>query len=416
MTQTQRPGRSKGGVSRRGEVMTYATGMTTDSLTDLIGFIVPLWALSLGMGPMELGILVSAKAFVPSFLAIHGGVLMDRYGTRLVLLLMAAGCTLIPPFFILSSWFPALLLLQMAIGTVTSFAWMGAQSLAVDIGRKNPAIVGRFSFFARIGVMLAPVTAGALWDLFPPWVAFVSVSVVGALFWLSVKLIPPTDLETSQGSAASSDQPFRWRDLMPRLSDYVGAIGLLALPVVAFVVIVSSVRIASATMLHSFYIIYLSEIGLQATVIGAFITLSQLAAAGGTLVAARLSRVIAIHWVFLGAVAVSIFGVFSTPLYGASLGILALAIAMRGLGQGISQPVMFIILSRAVGKDIQATAIGLRATGNRISSLTIPLVMGAIAEFWNLDATFLLTGMVLLAILGAAGTWLAMATRGKTAA
>lgn len=392
-------------VSRRGEFGTYAAGMLTDSQSELISFVIPLYALALGLGPLQLGILVSAKAVLPSVLAIHGGVLMDRYGTRLVMSLMAAASALIPPLFPIATWFPALLLLQMAIGVVTSFSWMGAQTLAVTVGRDNPKVVGRFAFFARIGVMCAPVAAGAMWDFLPHWVAFMAIAVVGAAFWIAVRSIPPADLGEDKPEDAPR-QPFRIGDIMPRLGDYIGAIGLLAIPAVAFVVVVSSVRITSALLQHSFYIIYLREVGLQATFIGLFATLSQAMAALGALSAARFTRFIHPQWVFLGAVTTSMLCIYSTPIFGSAFVLLAAAIALRGFAQGTSQPLMYTILSRAAGPDARATSIGLRSTGNRFSTLVVPVFMGAVAQFWGLHATFFVTGAILLAILATAGFWL----------
>jgi hypothetical protein len=69
---------------------------------------------------------------------------------------------------------------------------------------------------------------------------------------------------------------------------------------------------------------------------------------------------------------------------------------------------MYGILSRAVGPEIQATAIGLRSTGNRFSALILPVMMGAIAKVWGLNATFYVTGGLMLAILVILGTWVAL--------
>ncbi len=396
--------------SRRSQYALYAVGLLTDGQSDLIGLIIPLWAIALGLGPLELGILISAKGILPSLLAIHGGVLMDRYGTWLMLFLMGAACTLIPPLFAIVTWFPALFLLQMALGLAMSFAWMGAQSLAIIVSRNDTVILGRFSFFARIGVMVAPVIAGALWDYAPHWVAFLAVAAAGAAYWQAVRLLPRAEIDGPPPTEheKAKQPPFRFMDLMPRLSDYIGAIGLLVIPAVAYVVVVSSVRLGSALMQQSFYIVYLQEIGLQATVIGLFIALSQALAAVGTLTAGRLVRWVHPNWVFLGSVSLSVFFVYSTPLYGDALAVLAVAIAIRGLCQGISQPVMYNILSLAVTRETQATSIGLRQTGNRIATLTIPILMGAIAEVWGLDATFYVTGLLLLTVCAVMGVWVAL--------
>lgn len=389
--------------------LTYASGTLTDAQSELLSFVIPLWGIVLGLGPLEIGILVSAKAVLPSLFAIHGGVLMDRFGTRLVLTVLGLACAAMPPLFPVATWFPALLLLQMALGMVMSVTWMGAQALVVYVGRDDTAIVGRFAFFARIGVMIAPLVGGALWDFAPYWVTFVVVGIIGAAFWLAVWLIPPAEL--GEEREARPRPPFTWSSVMPRLSDYIGAVGLLVIPVVLFTVVASSVRLATGTLQSSFYLIYLKELGLQATVIGGFVTITQMMAAVGTLLAARLTRVVHPVWAFLGLVSISVFLIYSTPIYGDALILLAAVIAVRGCAQGASQPIMYGILSRAVGPDVQATAIGLRSTGNRVAALILPVLMGAIAEVWGLNATFYVTGALLLAILAVLGGWVAVCHR-----
>jgi len=401
---------AKTGRRKRAEYFTYSAGLLTDSQGELISFAIPLWGILLGLGPLEIGILVSAKAVLPTVLAIHGGVLMDRFGTRAVLVLFGAACTLMPPFFAITTWFPALLLLQMVLGMVLSLTWMGSQALVVYVGKDDPAIIGRFAFSARIGVMIAPLVAGALWDLTSPWVVFALTGLTGAGFWLAVYALPPAELgeasDVPGDDTARTRPPFRISDILPRLSDYIGAIGLMAIPAVAFVVAVSSVRLSTGTLMTSFYLVYLKEIGLQATMIGGFMTLTQMMAAGGTLLAARITRVVHPVWAFLGLVSISVFLIYSTPLYGNVLWLLAAIIAIRGLAQGASQPIMYGILSRAVGREIQATAIGLRSTGNRVMALFLPVLMGAIAEIWGLNATFYVTGGFLLLILAVLGIWI----------
>jgi sugar phosphate permease len=110
---------------------------------------------------------------------------------------------------------------------------------------------------------------------------------------------------------------------------------------------------------------------------------------------------------FLGMVVISIVLIYATPLFGSMLAVLALAIAVRGFAQGASQPVMYTILSQAVNRETQATSIGLRATGNRVAGITLPLIMGGVAQVWGLNATFYVTGGLLLTILAASGIGIA---------
>jgi len=76
---------------------------------------------------------------------------------------------------------------------------------------------------------------------------------------------------------------------------------------------------------------------------------------------------------------------------------------------------MYTILSTAVNRETQATAIGLRATGNRVAGVILPITMGGIAEIWGLNATFYITGGALLLILIGTGLWMQLRTRGQAA-
>ena len=64
----------------------YATGLLGMGYNDLYIFLIPLYALSLGMSAGEIGALAGARHLLPVFLSIHVGVLKDRFGTRRVIL------------------------------------------------------------------------------------------------------------------------------------------------------------------------------------------------------------------------------------------------------------------------------------------------------------------------------------------
>ena len=88
--------------------------------------------------------------------------------------------TFLAPLFPLAASFWGLLLLQLVNGAAVSFAWSGAQTLIAQLAEGDPRDIGRFSFFARLGSTLAPIIAGAVWDLGGAWPAYTLGSVWGA--------------------------------------------------------------------------------------------------------------------------------------------------------------------------------------------------------------------------------------------
>ena len=395
-------------LTRRVAWSTHATGFFCDSYTELFTLIVPLWGVYLQMTPLEIGILVSARSFLPFFLAIHGGVLIDRFGTRRMMIIVSAVCVVVPPLFPVMPLLPLMMILQTAGGLAGTWAWVGAQTQAIQVSNADTAFISRFSFFARAGAMSGPVILGVIWDVLGPTISFLIAAAWGGVFLVTSLLIPAT------GSAkAEASGRFRIGDLAPRLSDYVGAVALMAIPAVAFVVCGSFVRASSANIQNSFYVVYLNEINFPGTLIGTLIALTQAAAGIGTLAGGPIEKLLKPQTAFLITVFLSVIFITITPLLGGIFILLAIVVVLRGFFQGVSQPIMFTYLSRAVGMNEQATSIGLRTTVNRLAALILPVVMGAVAETWGVGPSFLIMGGALLALLGGVVLWLGPRTRSR---
>ena len=79
---------------------------------------------------------------------------------------------------------------------------------------------------------------------------------------------------------------------------------------------------------------------------------------------------------------------------------LLLAQAVRGWLEGVIQPVILSVQARAVGRHQQGAVVGLRQTGQRLTSILIPPLMGGIADRWGASESFVILGafMVLLCV------------------
>ena len=64
------------------------------------------------------------------------------------------------------------------------------------------------------------------------------------------------------------------------------------------------------------------------------------------------------------------------------------------------QPVVMSVQARAVGRHQQGAVIGLRQTGQRLSSILIPPVMGGIADRFGTGDSFLIYGACMLPLCG----------------
>ena len=109
------------------------------------------------------------------------------------------------------------------------------------------------------------------------------------------------------------------------------------------------------------------------------------------------------EWVLLITTVISIVTIVVTPLLGGIFALLVLMQMMRGVSQGLMQPLLFAIQSAVAGRENQGAVVGLRITANRVSGAVLPPIMGVLADQFGMEASFLLTGLLLL--LGCA--WLA---------
>ena len=374
----------------------YLTAPFSMGYVDFFTFLMPLYGLSLGLDAWEIGILVGARSILALFLSIHIGVLMDRFGTRAVTLVFIWTGMLLAPFFPLAPGFWTLLLLQVVNGAAVSFAWSGAQTLIAQLAEGDARYIGRFSFFARLGSTSAPILAGALWDLGGPWAAYLLGTAWGAILTAALLRTPEAVSFLPQAASGTNRARFRARDAWPRASDYLSSIKLIAIPAVALSMAVISMRNTTYSLQTSVYVVYLDQIALAGTTIGMLFAAAEIASGLGALFAGRAMRLGNPQRTMLSGTVLSILLIAATPRLGGLFGLLLLFQIARGWLEGVIQPVILSVQARAVGRNQQGAVVGLRQTGQRLSSILIPPVMGGIADRFGTGQSFLIYATIML--------------------
>ena len=386
-----------GYVPRRAAYAAYGAGLFANGQWDMLGLVVPLYAVLHGLSPIEIGLIVSARSILPTLLSIHGGALMDRFGTRRVLIWVAIAMAALPLIYPVSGAFAALFMLQILSGLASSLANGGTQTLINQLSGGHTVELARFSFATRVGTFIGPIVIGAIWDGFGPAAAFFCIAVWG-LCILGAVLLAPEPEHDDEGDPPAVAHAGGVRSVLPRWSDYTRAAALAAIPAVALVLVLTFLRNGPGAIQATFYVVYLNGIGITGTMIGVLLGVSELCGGFGALLAGFAVRFIRPHWVVLICIAGAIFFICVTPLIGQVTILLLAAAALRGGAQGLNQPVLFSILSQGVGRSAQGIAVGLRNTVNRLASIILPVVMGGVASLWGIDASFYLTGALLLAL------------------
>lgn len=374
----------------------YVAGPFSMGYVDFYTFLIPLYGLSLGLDASEIGILVGGRSILALFLSIHIGVLMDRFGTRRVTLFFVWTGMALAPLFPLVPGFWTLLLLQLISGAAVSFAWSGAQTLIAQLAEGDAGYIGKFSFFARLGSTIAPMLAGAVWDYGGAWPAYLVGGLWGAVLTIALLRTPEAQIFGSGRTDGRGRARFRARDALPRASDYISSIMLITLPAIALSMAIMSMRNTTYSIQTSVYVVYLDRIGLVGTMIGVLFASVEIASGLGALFAGRALQLGDPRRTMLSGTVLSILLIAATPLLGGIFVLLLLSQAVRGWLEGVIQPLILSVQARAVGRHQQGAVVGLRQTGQRLTSIMIPPLMGGIADRWGVSESFVILGTFML--------------------
>ena len=141
---------------------------------------------------------------------------------------------------------------------------------------------------------------------------------------------------------------------------------------------------------------YLKQIGLVGTIIGVLFAAAEIASGFGSLFAGRAVRLGDPLRTMLSGTVLSILLIAMTPLMGGIFALLLLSQVIRGWLEGVIQPVILSVQARAVGRHQQGAVVGLRQTGQRLTSIVIPPLMGVIADHWGVSESFFVLGALML--------------------
>ena len=186
------------------------------------------------------------------------------------------------------------------------------------------------------------------------------------------------------------------------MTHYAAGFGLLRVPIVAYVIVVSAVLAGTYAMRHTFFAVYMESIEFTRDEIGFIVGCIALAGSVAGLSVGYLSRWIAPHWLVLIGTALATATFSVAPLFTGFWSLIAVACA-TGAFSGTAFPMILSVLTRGAGTQQQGLSVGLRATMNRTASLTVPVAMGAIVGATSLSTGFFITGGFIIAVTAIMG-------------
>ncbi len=352
--------------------------------------LIPLHLAEMGTPPELTGIVVSTYALFPLFIALPGGILIDRLGSRATII---AGATLevISAYILVRH--PAILPVTMATilaGMANVLVVVASQSYVAAIGtsrsRANDFAV--FGFATAAGQLVGPLLGGIISDSLGRSVAFAGVGVAGIIAAAIGSRLPPTDPRSPVG--ATPGEPSEGvRELMGVTR------GLLRDPRAQMSIIISGCALGAFSINTSFYPVFLQSIGYSDGSIGLLGSLRQMSALVvrpllGYLVGSFGQRRTVQGVLLIGALAIG-----GTPFV-VALGPLALLALLGGTTTALTQPISMIMMAEGADDEHRGLAMGLRLTGNRLVQFLGPILLGMVVAYVGIASSFIGAAAVLI--------------------
>jgi MFS family permease len=357
--------------------------LSTVSFVSLKGsrVLMTLYAVDLGAGPFEAGMLFAVYGLIPALFVVHAGRIADRIGNRA---LMYAGFIGFAASLILPALYPSLALLFIASPLIgfTSMIFIVAQQNLVGV-LSQPATRTRYFSYYSIGDSLAsvggPVMVGFVIDHFSHATAYHVAAAIAAaclvVFHFGRRHIPARLGVTD----AAKRGP---------------ATDLLRLPALRNALITNGIIMAGIDFYLVYLPLYARGIGIPASEIGLIV--GAYGAAG--FVVRMLIPAFTARWgeqaMIAGALAIACIAFLGIPAT-QNPWLLGTVSFVIGLGLGCGQPLSMILAFAAAPAGRSAEAVAMRMAVSYGSHVVIPPVFGALGALTGLAPVFWTCAMLM---------------------
>lgn len=349
-----------------------------------------LFAVNMGAGPLEVGILFALYGLFPFLLAIAAGRVADRFDNRLLMYwgLGSYTISLVLPFF-----FPSLTMLFIVapLWGLTSMLWVVATQNLVGVLSSADTRTRNFSFYSlgeSTGSVLGPIIVGLSIDTLAHQPTFLIMAAIPALCGIAVVLKRNTIPGTAAAAAGGPQAPRNMKDL-------------LALPAMRIALLSNAAVMTGLDLFNLYMPIYGHSLGFSATTIGLIMGAFGAAAFITRLAIPPISKRYGERAMLAGALLLSAAAFMTFPLTTSAL-LLAAAAFVLGLGLGCGQPLSMILAFNAGPPGRSAEAISMRLAVSYGAHVVVPPVFGVVGAAIGGIAPIFWT---CAAIMGA-GSWI----------
>ena len=337
--------------------------------------LIPLYADSLGMSGVAIGMLIALPVVLQITFNLIGGAFTDRIGGRAMVqascLMMAAGASA----YAFADSFAFLMSAQIMMVMSRAIFWPASWTIAGNLQGERSVQMGRLNATTNLGQIVGTFLAGFLitWAGFS-WSFLTLAAVAGGAF--AAMLCHAGAAQTPAGAASSS---------MARYGR------LVRLRPMWFAIMCAYVSALPFSLSVSFYPLLFDAYGYSHELNGGILALRGVGAAIAGLVVARL-----LDFSMKGAVAfgAALVVAVSVATVGATDNLCAVAVMLFtvGLGSGLMSLNFQLLIGDLSTIADRGSANALGGLGWGLSHFTTPLLMGVLRDQLGIESAFLLLG------------------------
>jgi MFS family permease len=340
-----------------------------------------LYAIELGAGPFDIGLLLSTYALFPLLLAVYAGKVSDRYGVRIPMVGGMMGMTL--GVFLPFAWpmLPVMFIGAAVTGAGFIFVQVSLQVLtgSLGVGEARTRNFNLYALAVASADFVGPVVAGFLIDHRGHVATYLYLSLFNLLALIGLLFLYRRIQTTASKSEDRKQQ--RMMDLMKSAE-------------LRRIFIVSAVVIAGLDLFQLYLPLYGHAVGLAASeigmVLGAFAAAAFVVRAMLPSLARRYGEeTTLIYSLYLAAATCLLVPFFSSALV---LGAIAFVL---GLGLGLGQPLSVMLTYNHSPPGRAGEALGLRIAINNSIHVVVPALFGAVGTVLGLGPVFWVNSAIL---------------------
>ena len=348
--------------------------------------LLPMFAASLGAGDVLLGFIVAVSTLTGLVLKPFVGILSDRTGRRIWLLIGTAVFTGMPFVYGLVDSPDKLVLVRVVHGLATAIYGPVTLAYVAELSRsKRAERLGWFSMARNAGYVVGPAAAGVLLLRMDPVQVFTVIGLLSSLAFVPIVLLPETKPTPKVRKPPFVKQAMQAITAASRSSGVWLAGGMSAQVLIAEYAI------------KTFLPVYALSQGVNIAVVGAYFALQEgthlvLAPLGGRL-GDRLGHMPTVAF-GMGAMAIGLL----TLSFGQDTGTLVLSAVLIGVAQALVFPSALASVATTVSERDLGACMGLVGAMKNSAKVAGPILAGLLIHRFGLEFTLTSMGVMLVGV------------------